>query len=45
VIWFLVLGFGAGLLAPVLARPRVWQVVEVLIAVTMVLVAAKLAFG
>ena len=44
VVWFLCLGFGATLLAPLLARPRVWQVVEVLIAVTMVLVAVKLAF-
>lgn len=45
VVWFNALGFGATFLAPFLARPRVWQVVEVLIAVTMVLVAAKLAFG
>jgi L-lysine exporter family protein LysE/ArgO len=45
VVWFNALGFGATLLAPILARPRVWQVVEVLIAATMVLVAAKLAVG
>ena len=45
VVWFNGLGFGATFLAPFLARPRAWQVVEVLIAVTMVLVAAKLAFG
>ncbi|WP_341351209.1 LysE family transporter [Nocardioides convexus] len=41
VLWFTSLGFGARVLAPLLARPRAWQVVEVAIAVTMVLVAAK----
>ena len=44
-LWFSSLGFGARLLAPVLARPRAWQVLEVLIAATMVLVAVKLAVG
>lgn len=44
-LWFSGLGFGARLLAPVLARPRAWQVLEVLIAATMVLVALKLAVG
>ena len=32
-------------LAPLLSRPRAWQVVEVLIAATMLLVAARLALG
>ncbi|MDQ6527299.1 LysE/ArgO family amino acid transporter [Nocardioides sp. LHD-245] len=45
VLWFCGLGFGARLLAPLLARPRAWQVVELCIAATMVLVAAKLALG
>ncbi|MCR1786621.1 LysE/ArgO family amino acid transporter [Nocardioides carbamazepini] len=45
VLWFCGLGFGARLLAPLLARPRAWQVVELCIAGTMVLVAAKLALG
>jgi L-lysine exporter family protein LysE/ArgO len=45
VLWFSSLGFGARLLAPVLARPRAWQVVEVAIALTMVVVAWKLATG
>jgi len=45
IVWFNALGFGATSLAPILSRPRIWQVVEVLIAVTMILVAAKLAFG
>jgi L-lysine exporter family protein LysE/ArgO len=45
VCWFSGLGFGARALAPVLSSPRAWQVLEVLIAATMVLVAAKLALG
>lgn len=45
VTWFSGLGFGARVLAPLLSRPRAWQVLEVLIAATMVLVAAKLARG
>lgn len=44
-LWFTGLGFGARMLAPLLARPRAWQVVEVAVAATMVLVAAKLALG
>jgi L-lysine exporter family protein LysE/ArgO len=44
-VWFAGLGFGATLLAPALSRPRVWQVIELLIAVTMIAVAAKLARG
>lgn len=44
-VWFTSLGFGATALAPHLARPRVWRVIEVCIAATMVWVAAKLAFG
>lgn len=45
VLWFCGLGFGARLLAPLLARPRSWQVLELCIAATMVLVAVKLAVG
>ncbi|WP_067433567.1 LysE/ArgO family amino acid transporter [Nocardioides jensenii] len=44
-VWFSGLGFGARLVAPVLRRPRAWQVLEVLIAATMVLVAIRLAAG
>ena len=44
-VWFAGLGFGAGRVAPLLARPRAWQILEVGIAVTMIFVAAKLAFG
>ncbi|WP_436700132.1 LysE/ArgO family amino acid transporter [Nocardioides sp. BYT-33-1] len=45
VLWFCGLGFGARLLAPLLARPRAWQVLELCIAATMVLVAVRLARG
>jgi L-lysine exporter family protein LysE/ArgO len=43
--WFSGLGFGARLLSPVLTRPRAWQVLDVVIALTMLFVAAKLARG
>ena len=45
VVWFNGLGFGASRLAPLLARPRAWQVLEVGIAATMIFVATKLALG
>lgn len=45
IVWFTSLGFGAQKFAPLLARPRAWQVLELLVAATMVLVAAKLALG
>jgi L-lysine exporter family protein LysE/ArgO len=45
IAWFSGLGFGARVLAPVFSRPRSWQVLEVLIAATMVLIAVKLALG
>lgn len=44
-IWFAGLGFGAVLLAPLLARPRAWQVLDLLIAATMLVIAARLALG
>jgi L-lysine exporter family protein LysE/ArgO len=43
--WFSGLGFGARVLAPVFVRPRAWQALEVVIAATMILIAAKLALG
>ncbi|MFZ2501334.1 MAG: LysE/ArgO family amino acid transporter [Nocardioides sp.] len=45
IAWFTGLGYGARLLAPLLGRPRAWQVLEVSIAVVMVLIAASLALG
>ena len=44
-LWFGALGYGARLLGPLLARPRAWQVLDVLIGITMLAVAAGLAFG
>jgi L-lysine exporter family protein LysE/ArgO len=44
-IWFAALGFGAVALAPLLARPRAWQVLDLAIAATMLVIAAGLAFG
>jgi len=44
-LWFTGLGFGARLFAPLLARPRAWQVLDLLIAATMLLIASGLAFG
>lgn len=41
-VWFTSLGFGARLLAPVFARPRAWQVLDVLIGLTMLAIAALL---
>lgn len=40
--FFFSLGYGASLLAPVFARPRAWQVLDVLIGLTMWAIAAKL---
>lgn len=43
-VWFSALGFGATRLAPLLARPRAWQVLDVLIALVMFAVAASLVW-
>ncbi|GAB3851072.1 L-lysine exporter [Micromonospora andamanensis] len=45
VLWFSVLGAGAYRLAPLLARRRVWQVLDGVIAVVMVAVAVALVLG
>jgi len=44
-VWFAGLGYGARLLSPLLARPRAWQVLDVIIGVTMLAIALKLAVG
>jgi L-lysine exporter family protein LysE/ArgO len=44
-VWFTGLGFGARLLAPLLASPRAWQVLDLLIAATMLVIAVNLATG
>jgi L-lysine exporter family protein LysE/ArgO len=43
-LWFSGLGFGARFAAPLLTTPRAWQVLDLLIAATMLAIAAKLAF-
>jgi L-lysine exporter family protein LysE/ArgO len=43
--WFAGLGFGARLLAPLLASPRAWQVLDLVIAATMLVIAVRLATG
>ncbi len=43
--WFSALGYGARLLAPVFARPRAWQVLDAVIGVTMLALAAGLAWS
>jgi L-lysine exporter family protein LysE/ArgO len=44
-IWFIGLGFGARFAAPLLTTARAWQILDLLIAATMLLIAAKLALG
>ena len=44
-LWFTGLGYGARLASPLFARPRAWQVLDVLIGVTMLLIAVGLARG
>ena len=44
-LWFSGLGYGARLAAPGLSRPRAWQVLDVLIGLTMLAVALQLARG
>jgi L-lysine exporter family protein LysE/ArgO len=44
-LWFVGLGFGARLLGPLLARQRAWQVLDILIGLTMLAIALGLAMG
>jgi L-lysine exporter family protein LysE/ArgO len=44
-VWFTGLGYGARLAAPLLSRPRAWQVLDVLIGLTMLAIAYQLARG
>jgi len=45
IIWFAVLGYGARALTRFFATPRSWQILDWCIAVIMVAIAARLAFG
>ncbi|MDO9073107.1 MAG: LysE family transporter [Rubrivivax sp.] len=44
VVWFTALGYGARWLAPWFARPRAWQLLDLLIGITMLALAAGLAW-
>ena len=44
-LWFSGLGFGARVFSPLLALPRAWQVLDVLIGLTMLGIAVMLATG
>lgn len=44
-LWFAGLGYGARLLQPVFANPRAWQILDILIGVTMFAIAANLVFS
>jgi L-lysine exporter family protein LysE/ArgO len=44
-VWFCGLGYGARLAGRVLSSPRAWQVLDVLIGLTMLAIALKLASG
>jgi len=44
-LWFTALGYGARLLRPVFARPTAWRVLDVLIAITMTVIAISLLRG
>lgn len=44
-VWFTALGLGARHLGRLLSRPRSWQVLDALVALTMVMVAGMLALG
>ena len=44
-VWFIVIGYGARLAHGLLASARAWQVLDVLIGLTMIVIAATLAFG
>lgn len=45
VSWFLAIGYGARGLSRYLARPRVWLVLDIVIAAVLVVLAARLALG
>jgi L-lysine exporter family protein LysE/ArgO len=44
-LWFTALGYGARLASPLFRRPAAWRVLDALIGVTMLLIAAGLASG
>lgn len=45
VVWFAALGYGARLLTRFFASPMAWRILDWVVAVTMLVIAARLAFG
>jgi len=45
IVWFFVLGYGARALTRFFATPRSWQVLDWIVAVIMLVIAARLVFG
>jgi L-lysine exporter family protein LysE/ArgO len=45
IVWFSALGFGARLLRPVFARPVAWRILDAVIAIVMIALAASLVIG
>jgi L-lysine exporter family protein LysE/ArgO len=45
ILWFSALGFGAALLRPIFARPFAWRILDGLIAIVMISLAASLVVG
>ncbi len=45
VVWFTGLGFGGRALAPYLARPKVWRIIDIAIGCTMLVIAGVLLFS
>ena len=45
ILWFGGLGFGARALKPFFARPRSWQILDAIIAVVMIAIGVRIAFG
>ncbi len=44
-LWFVALGYGARLLAPLFARPMAWRILDLTVAAVMAWLAAKLLIG
>jgi len=44
-VFFLLLGYGARVLAPYFAKPSAWRVLDAIVGVTMLVLAVKLALG
>lgn len=45
IVWFFALGYGARLLTRFFATPKAWQILDGIVAVVMIVIAARLAFG